>query len=222
MACVVMCMRFVIYIIVLGLMYPLWHAATLPYEAGGPTFTYDPAVGASLDVQGCDVHFVSGTEPTIIVEANQHVRLLASSPADREALNATVGATVQMNTAVLNEDAHYFHAKHMCLATIYVPEGLGADASFNVTQGAGDFLHPRVKVTNLTLPELSVSGAMISAERSTSSITKTLTMRSADGGLRAHRSSFGDVDAEVEGTGSIHLLEVAAPRDQFSFSTCTS
>ena len=186
--------------------------ASLPWHTITTSASYDPAIGLTLDLSGCDARLVPGTEASMHFEARRDITTV-------EWVRGSGGAITGVrahNSVHSCADAPLGVCASWCRLTVNVPPAASDAADFIVTQPAGDASHPSVTVGRVAIKSLATSPAgsplpSLSFYLLSSTVASGVSLNLHEGSVLARNASLaGDVRVSISGGGSVRLHDVPA------------
>ena len=202
----------VLLLVVLGLFFVAL-GVSLPWDTVSTSETYDPSVGLSLSLAGCDARLVSGSTATVTYHARRGVAPVTWVRPFAE--SSTVSEAHAHNTEWDCADAPLGLCSSWCRLTVEVPPG-ASSAAIQLLQPSGDASHPSVTIGNVTVGSITTAPAntplpSLSLHLVHTTVLGATTIRLHEGGVHSVGSSLrGETRLVVSGGGSVRVHEVAA------------
>jgi len=200
------CVRLFFFTLFTCVLYAIWSLAVLGSVKLSVTKRYDPAEGFQIELDGCDLDFVSGDEAVVeysAITAARGVRWQNKATDSNIVQAATFTNTLGCTTMPLEE------CRRICLVTVVVPPA-AAGLSWDIRQNALDKSHPVVTVTPGTTVGTLMVGQWYASLVSLSLYVKQATVASVachlkHGYVKAVNSTIGDASVSIYESGSIYL-----------------
>ena len=208
--------RLFCFVMFAGVLALIWFLAVLPFMRIEATKTFGDSGSFSLEMDGCDLDFVIGTEHKVTYSAAWAAFQMKWTNSATDA-NTPIGAVFGNNIGC--EEQPLSSCRYLCLVTVTVPAG--SEVEFEVEQSdlaAGGVttwplvtVRPGAKLASLQVGEWFAyqQTIAVTVDNATVGALGTYLVR---GDVRAHNATLGSVSAVSSGTGSVYLLDVAATR----------
>ena len=203
--------------------YHLFHFGSWRFEV---VQRYDPRVGISLEVGGCDIDVLAGGEPEVRFSA-----LLKGAAATWTKRSTDVSITEFAHLANRDGCADVPAAsgcRRKCLVEIYVPPVAASMATFSIEQDPDDVDSPLVTITpGTTLHHLTIGSARnmprsISLLVDGATLTGNLHAALGFGEARVVDSTLRLSDAVIDSSYSIYVLNVSNTGSALTFASSSS